>query len=81
MEFGKRVSSSSSSSSSLSRLRRAKGFGVEGKTVDARANLDTAIDTMLNHDGPYLLEVKVVKEGNVFPMVPAGASVSDVRLE
>jgi acetolactate synthase-1/2/3 large subunit len=36
---------------------------------------------MLNHDGPYLLEVKVEKEGNVFPMVPAGASVSDVRLD
>jgi acetolactate synthase-1/2/3 large subunit len=36
---------------------------------------------MLAHDGPYLLEVKVEKEDNVFPMVPAGASVSDIRLD
>jgi acetolactate synthase-1/2/3 large subunit len=36
---------------------------------------------MLDHNGPYLLEVKVEKEGNVFPMVPAGCSVSEIRLE
>jgi acetolactate synthase-1/2/3 large subunit len=36
---------------------------------------------MLNHKGPYLLEVKVEKEDNVFPMVTAGSSVSDIRLE
>ena len=59
----------------------AKGFGVEGQTVESREKLDSAIEQMLSHDGPYLLEVKVEKEGNVFPMVPAGASVSDVRLE
>jgi len=59
----------------------AKGFGVEGQKVESRTNLETAVGEMLDHDGPYLLEVKVEKEGNVFPMVPAGASVSDVRLE
>ncbi len=59
----------------------AKGFGVEGNTVDTRDNLESSIDKMFKHDGPYLLEVKVEKEGNVFPMVPAGASVSDIRLD
>ena len=36
---------------------------------------------MLNHKGPYLLEVVVEKEENVFPMVPSGDSVSNIRLE
>ena len=36
---------------------------------------------MIDHDGPYLLEVKIEKEDNVFPMVPAGESVSDIILE
>jgi acetolactate synthase-1/2/3 large subunit len=36
---------------------------------------------MLNYDGAYLLEVVVEKEENVFPMVPAGAAVADIRLE
>ncbi len=58
----------------------AKGFGVPGHVVDKRENLDKSISAMMEHNGPYLLEVKVEKEGNVFPMVPAGASVSDVIL-
>jgi acetolactate synthase-1/2/3 large subunit len=36
---------------------------------------------MINHHGPYLLEVVIEKEDNVFPMVPTGASVSDIILE
>jgi len=59
----------------------AKAYCIEGQKVTARADIDAAIDTMLNHKGPYLLEVKVEKEDNVFPMVTAGSSVSDIRLE
>ncbi len=59
----------------------AKGFGVEGHKVESRDKLESSIEKMLSHDGPYLLEVKVEKEANVFPMVPAGASVSDIRLD
>jgi len=59
----------------------AQGYGIEGKKVENRDDLDQSIQTMLNHDGPYLMEVMVEKEGNVFPMVPAGASVSEIRLE
>ncbi len=58
----------------------AKGFGIEAQSVEARNNLDEGIEKMFTHDGPYLLEVIVEKEDNVFPMVPSGASVSDVRL-
>jgi len=59
----------------------AKGYNIKGKRLSKRENLDEAIGEMLDHDGPFLLEVKVMKEGNVFPMIPAGMSVSDVRLE
>ncbi|MDA0196183.1 MAG: biosynthetic-type acetolactate synthase large subunit [Bacteroidetes bacterium] len=59
----------------------AKGYGMEVNKVEHRENLDKAISDLLNHDGPYFLEVIVEKEGNVFPMVPSGASVSDIRLE
>ncbi|WP_338874143.1 biosynthetic-type acetolactate synthase large subunit [Spirosoma sp. SC4-14] len=59
----------------------ARGFGMDGQTCDKRENLSDALDTMLAHDGPFLLEVIVEKEENVFPMVPAGASVSQIRLK
>ncbi|GAB3555955.1 biosynthetic-type acetolactate synthase large subunit [Spirosoma fluminis] len=59
----------------------AKGFGMDGHTCDERENLSASLDTMLAHDGPYLLEVVVEKEENVFPMVPAGTSVSQIRLK
>lgn len=58
----------------------ARGFGMDGMTCDARENLSNALDTMLAHEGPFLLEVVVEKEENVFPMVPAGATVSQIRL-
>uniref|UniRef100_UPI0032164BAC biosynthetic-type acetolactate synthase large subunit n=1 Tax=uncultured Draconibacterium sp. TaxID=1573823 RepID=UPI0032164BAC len=59
----------------------AKGFGIDGHTVSKRENLEESVQKMVDHDGPYLLEVIIEKEDNVFPMVPTGASVSDVILE
>ncbi|MEN9685963.1 MAG: biosynthetic-type acetolactate synthase large subunit [Bacteroidota bacterium] len=59
----------------------AKGYGIEGQKVSARENLKAALKTMLEHEGSYLLEVMVGKENNVFPMVPQGCSVSEVRLK
>ena len=59
----------------------AKGYGIEGQKVSDRANLRQALETMLTHNGSYLLEVMVGKENNVFPMVPQGCSVSEVRLK
>ena len=59
----------------------AKGYGIEGQKVFERANLDAAVNTMLSHKGPYLMEVKCEKEDNVFPMVPAGCSVTEIILE
>lgn len=59
----------------------AKGYGIEGQRVSDRANLKDALQAMLNSKGSYLLEVMVGKENNVFPMVPQGCSVSEVRLK
>ncbi|MCW3467481.1 biosynthetic-type acetolactate synthase large subunit [Chitinophaga sp. PC15] len=59
----------------------AKGFFIPGKKVTTRDDISAAIDEMLAHQGAYLLEVVVEKEDNVFPMVPAGAPVSAIRLE
>ena len=59
----------------------AKGYHIPSIKVTERENLDDAIKTMAESDGSFLLEVVVEKEGNVFPMVPSGASVEDIRLE
>jgi acetolactate synthase I/II/III large subunit len=59
----------------------AKGYYIDGQKVSERANLVDALKTMLNSEGSYLLEVMVTKENNVFPMVPQGCSVSEIRLK
>jgi acetolactate synthase-1/2/3 large subunit len=61
-------------------IQVAKGFGIPGKKILSRPELDAGIDEMLNYKGAFLLEVSIEKENNVFPMVPVGASVSDVIL-
>ena len=59
----------------------AKGYYIAGNKISKREELIDAITTMLNHDGSYLLEIMVGKENNVFPMVPQGCSVSEIRLK
>jgi acetolactate synthase-1/2/3 large subunit len=59
----------------------AKGYGIAGNKVTDRKDLKQALQTMLDHKGSYLLEVMVGKENNVFPMVPQGCSVSEIRLK
>nr|MBC7613866.1 biosynthetic-type acetolactate synthase large subunit [Pseudopedobacter sp.] len=59
----------------------AKGYYIDGQKVTERPQLVDALKTMLNHKGSYLLEVMVTKENNVFPMVPQGCSVSEIRLK
>ncbi|MFC4162479.1 biosynthetic-type acetolactate synthase large subunit [Epilithonimonas zeae] len=59
----------------------AKAYYIDGQRISERENLKPALETMLNHDGAYLLEVMVGKENNVFPMVAQGTSVSEIRLK
>lgn len=58
----------------------AKGYFIEATKVRKREELSEAVQKMMVHEGPYFLEVSIEKEDNVFPMIPTGASVSDIRL-
>jgi acetolactate synthase I/II/III large subunit len=58
----------------------AKGYYINGQKVDNRSKLKSALKTMLDHDGAYLLEIMVGKENNVFPMVPQGRGVAEIVL-
>jgi acetolactate synthase-1/2/3 large subunit len=59
----------------------AKGYHIEGQRVTDRSQLKSALETMLQHPGAFLLEAMVGKENNVFPMVAQGTSVSEIRLK
>lgn len=59
----------------------AKSYYLDGNKISERKDLESALKTMLAHDGGYLLEVMVGKENNVFPMVAQGTSVSEIRLK
>ena len=59
----------------------AQGNHIAYQCVEKREDLEHAIQTMKKHPGAFLLEVRVEKEENVFPMVPAGAAVAEIRLE
>jgi len=62
-------------------VKIAEGYHIEARRVSERKDLKEAIEEMIASDKPYFLEVKVEKEDNVFPMIPSGASVSEVRLK
>jgi acetolactate synthase-1/2/3 large subunit len=62
-------------------VKIAEGYHIEAKRVSERKDLKAAVKEMIASDKPYFLEVKVEKEDNVFPMIPSGASVSEIRLE
>lgn len=57
-----------------------RGFGIASVKVEARKDLRPALEELFRQKGPFLLEVVVAKEENVFPMIPAGAAVDEVRL-
>lgn len=58
----------------------AKAYGINSSAVSDRPELDNAISEMLKDDKPYLLVVNVEKKGMVYPMVPAGATITNIML-
>ena len=58
----------------------AKGYFIESKKVTKRQDLSAAVEQMIKSKDSFFLEVVVEKEDNVFPMIPSGASVSEIRL-
>ena len=79
MFFDKRYASTEMTNPDFVKI--AKGYFIDAKKVNKRSDLKSSIKKMINSEKPYFLEVCVEKEDNVFPMIPSGASVSDVRLE
>ena len=59
----------------------AASYRIAGKCVSDRDDLPGALNEMMNSEGAFLLEVMVTRENNVFPMVPQGYSVSEIRLK
>ena len=62
-------------------VKIAEGYYIKAKRVTKREELTAAVEEMIASKDPYFLEVCVEKEDNVFPMVPSGACISDIRLE
>jgi acetolactate synthase-1/2/3 large subunit len=62
-------------------VKLAEAYGIAGASIESRDQLNEALSKMYHHPGSYLLEVNVGKENNVFPMVPQGCSVSEIRLK
>ncbi|MGH2643579.1 MAG: biosynthetic-type acetolactate synthase large subunit [Chitinophagaceae bacterium] len=62
-------------------VKLADAYNIPAQRVKEHNEIAGAVDTMLKHKGPFLLEVEVEKEENVFPMVPSGAGFSDMMLE
>ena len=59
----------------------AKGFGCGGATVSKKADLEAALEEMINYDGPFVLDVEVPYQEHVVPMIPSGGSVDDMIFE
>lgn len=62
-------------------VKIAEGYGVAGRRVIKKSELKEAIQEMLDHDGPYLLDVIVPYTEHVIPMIPAGKSVKEMLLQ
>ena len=62
-------------------VKIAEGFGVKGRRVHKKSELKAAIQEMLDHDGPYVLDVIVPYTEHVLPMIPAGKTVKDMILK
>jgi len=61
-------------------IKIASAYGIKGRSVHLREELDEAIQEMLHTEGSFLLEVGVVEKGMVYPMTPAGGKVTDILL-
>jgi acetolactate synthase-1/2/3 large subunit len=59
----------------------AAAFGIKGKSVDRPSELDAALREAVEEPGPYLLNVNVSPEENVYPMIPSGGAVNEMILQ
>lgn len=79
MFFEKRYASTEMLNPDFTSIARA--YGITSRSISERSELEAAIQEMMNSTESFFLEVKVEQEENIFPMIPTGASVSEIRLE
>ncbi|WBY15646.1 biosynthetic-type acetolactate synthase large subunit [Erythrobacteraceae bacterium WH01K] len=58
----------------------AEAYGWKGVRIEDEAGLDAGIEAMLSHDGPVIVDCRVSKEANCFPMIPSGAAHTEMLL-
>lgn len=58
----------------------AQAYNIQAEKIEKREDLDQAIERMMSTKGPYLLDVQVETKGMVYPMIPAGTSVTNILL-
>ena len=58
-----------------------EAYGVKARQVRTKEEFPAALEEMLNHDGPYLLDAICVYQEHVLPMIPSGHTVRDMILE
>jgi acetolactate synthase-1/2/3 large subunit len=56
----------------------AQAYGIEAESVMKSSDVEGALRRALDHKGPYILDIRIEREENVFPMVPAGAAISEM---
>ena len=59
-------------------VRLAEAYGIPGYRVDRAENLAATLDDMVRADGPVLVDLRVAREENVYPMVPTGALLHEL---
>jgi acetolactate synthase-1/2/3 large subunit len=62
-------------------VKLAEAYGVKGLRIRRAADIDRRLEEARDHDGPCVVVAEVVKEGNVFPWIPAGAPITDMLIE
>ena len=62
-------------------VKLAEAYGIQGYHLRRAADVDRVLQAAMDYnDGPCVIDAEVVKEDNVFPMIPAGASIRDMIL-
>ncbi len=72
--------SSSYSDSLPDFVKLGEAYGWKGIRIDAEADLDSGIQAMIDHDGPVIVDCRVTKHANCFPMIPSGAAHTEMIL-
>jgi acetolactate synthase-1/2/3 large subunit len=62
-------------------VKLAEAYGWKGIRIDTRDQLDAGIAVMLDHDGPVMVDCRVSKLANCFPMIPSGAAHTEMILQ